>query len=70
MHIPSFITCINKAVNQRLNKVVLKQIQNMPVKYSKSSNVDTSPDPQKVGRDLLEVVRKSSDITVYQPSGA
>lgn len=42
----------------------------MPVKYSKSSSVDTSPDPKKIEWALLEEVRKGDNIAVYPLSGA
>lgn len=41
----------------------VKQIQNVPTKYSKPSNMDPSPDLQKVGRALCKEVRRMDAIT-------
>ena len=49
----------------------MKQIRNVPTKYSKSSKIDPSPDLQKVRRALLEEMGVGGDdITVHQLSGA
>lgn len=42
----------------------------MPVKYSKSSSVDTPSDPKKTEWAVLEEVRKEDNIAMYPLSGA